>query len=426
MWQRVLLVILLLVVLTGLGWHLDQRARSAGTATAQDPARRARLPGARPIIHAEGYPSLQAALDALPAEGGVVQLPPGTFEIDKPLNITRSDVLLSGSGTATHIKNVNKEGQPALLIAHADGVKVKNADKLWRVMVSNLRITGNEKSGHGIEALLVNEVFLQGVTVSQHGGDGIKLDRCYEDPRINDCLITYNKQTGLNLPGCHDIVVCGNQFEENRDALHCFDSFNLCMTGNCIDDHLGDGVVIENTYGSVVAGNMIEECDGRAIVLARDCYGITLSANVIAHNGGGIDLVDAHGCSVSANTFVLLKPPPAAKEGQPQSKALDTRCLRIASESGRITVTGNNFCDSYIGEGVIKRKVDDQLSGGIVLEGTQHVNIAGNSFSSLPRAIELRGGASPNVLVKGNLLVESPSDHERLPPTKGGENLQSP
>ena len=78
------------------------------------------------------------------------------------------------------------------------------------------------------------------------------------------------------------------------------------MTGNGMDDHLGHGVVIENTYGSVVAGNMIEECEGTAIILDRDCYGITLCANVIAHNGGGVDLRDAHGCAVSANTFVLL------------------------------------------------------------------------------------------------------------------------
>jgi hypothetical protein len=68
----------------------------------------------------------------------------------------------------------------------------------------------------------------------------------------------------------------------NWDAIRCIDGFNLCMTGNNLDDHLGDGVVIENTYGSVVSGNMIEECNGTAIVLDRDCYGITLSANVIA------------------------------------------------------------------------------------------------------------------------------------------------
>jgi hypothetical protein len=402
--------------------------REPPAALAQEARAANRLPGARTVIDAANFPSLQAALDAVPAEGGLVRIPPGTFEILQPLTIARSDIMIEGSGTATHIKNTNTEGKAALVIAHPDGEKVKAADKLWRVMISNLRITGNEQSGHGIEALLVNEVFLQGVTVSYHGGDGIKLDRCYEDPRVNDCLITYNKQTGLNVPGCHDIVVCGNQFEENKDAVHCFDGFNLCFTGNCIDDHLGDGVVIENTYGSVVAGNMIEECDGRAIVLARDCYGITLSANVIAHNGGGIDLVDAHGCAVSANTFVLLKPPPAAKEDAKAgetAKALDTRCLRISSESGRIAVAGNNFCDSYIGEGAVKRKVNDQLAGGIVLEGTQEVNISGNSFSSVPRAVELRGDTSKNVLFRGNLLTEAPSDHERLPAVKN-ENLETP
>lgn len=386
----------------------------ASDSTQPQPAAKSILPGARAEIDAAKYPSLQAAFDAMPKEGGVVRIPPGTFEISQPLVLSRGDVLIQGSGTATHIKNINADGQPALVVKHPDGDKVKNPDKLWRVMLSNFRITGNEKSGNGIEALLVNEIFLQGVTVSYHGGDGIKLDRCYEDPRISDCLITYNRQTGVNLPGCHDIVVCGNQFEENRDALHVFDGFNLCFTGNCVDDHLGDGVVIENTYGSVVSGNMIEECDGRAIVLARDCYGITLSANVIAHNGGGIDLLDAHGCAVSANTFVLLKLSPKAKDGT-QPPPLDTRCLRVAKDSSRITVTGNSFCDSYIGEGAVKRKVNDQLAGGIALEGTRDVNISGNTFSSLPKAVELREPKSQHVLFTSNVLVDAPADQGVLP-----------
>lgn len=382
------------------------------------------LPGARAEIHAADYPSLQAALDAVPAEGGVVRLPPGTFEISAPLVISRPDVQIQGAGTATHIRNVNTSGAPALVVKHPDGDKVKAADRLWRVMLSNFRITGNDKSGHGIEAIFVDEIFLQGVTVSYHGGDGIRLDRCYEDPRISDCLITYNKQTGLNLPGCHDIVVCGNQFEENLDAVHCFDGFNLCFTGNCVDDHLGDGVVIENCYGSVVSGNMIEECDGRAIVLARDCYGITVSSNVIAHNGGGIDLVDAHGCAVSANTFVLLKMPPKAKDGT-QPPQLDTRCLRIARDSSRIAVAGNVFCDSFIGEGAKMRKLDDQLSGGIVLEGTRDITISGNTFGSLPKALELRDPKSERILFSNNVLVESPSDHAKLAQPAAGPNLES-
>ena len=94
------------------------------------------------------------------------------------------------------------------------------------------------------------------MTVSYHGGDGILLNYCYEDARVSDSLMTYNKGTGLNLKGCHDIVVVSNQFEENNDALHCIDGFNLCMTGNCLDDRLGRGVLIENTYGSVVSSSL--------------------------------------------------------------------------------------------------------------------------------------------------------------------------
>ncbi|MGH9173465.1 MAG: right-handed parallel beta-helix repeat-containing protein, partial [Vicinamibacterales bacterium] len=294
----------------------------------------AALPGARAEIDAAEHPSLQAALDALPPQGGVVRLPPGTFELTEPLVISRSDVQLIGSGTATTIKNVNTEGRPALLVQHPDEAQAGNEDKLWRIHLADFRLVGNEKSGHGIEAVQINEIYVEGVTVSEHGGDGIRLDRCYEDPRVCDCLVTYNKMTGVNLLGCHDIVVSSNQFEENQDALHCTDGFNLCMTGNCVDDHLGHGVVIENTYGSVVSGNMIEECAGTAVVLDRDVYGVTLSANVIAHNAaGGFDLRDAHGCAVSGNTFTIM----------------GRSALVIGAKSGRITVSGNNFSNSFIG-----------------------------------------------------------------------------
>ena len=375
-----------------------------------DVARKPVLPGARVPIDASLYASLQQAIDALPVEGGVVRIPPGKFRISEPLTIRHDDVLLVGSGTATHIENANTGGLPALRI-YRPGAREDSQLRLWRVHVSNLRITGNPQSGPGIVASHVNEFYLEGVTVSHHGGDGVLLDHCYEDPRVVDCLITYNGATGLNLLGCHDIVVAGNQFEENQDALHCFDGFNLCMTGNCLDDHLRHGVVIENTYGSVVSGNMIEECKRTAIILDRDCYGVTISANVIAHDGAGVDLRDAHGCAVSANTFTII----------------GVDALRIGPQSGRITVTGNTLCDSYIGEGKRRRGTDDLRAAGLVLEGTRSVAISGNLFSSLlPKAVELRGADSKQILFGDNLLVDSPSDHERLQQSVKGSVLIAP
>jgi len=387
---RSLAVIALTVGISFLAWN---------QATSQSKVVEVRLPGARPAIEASEYPSLQAAIDALPATGGIVKLPAGVFEIKEPLKIWQEDVLIEGSGTATHIKNINTDGKPAIEI-DSPARKMNARSTLWRVELHNFRVTGNEKSGDGILAHHVDEIFLHGVTVSYHGQNGIHLDHCYEDPRVCDCLMTYNKAAGLYLDLCHDIVVVGNHFEENQDAVVCKDGFNLCMTGNNLDDHLRHGVVIENTYGSVVSGNMIEECNGIGIILDRDCYGITLSSNVIAHEVlGGIDLRDAHGCAVSANTFTIVK----------------KDALRIGPASGRITVTGNNFSNSYIGSDKQKRTKVDSDAAGIVLAGTSDITISGNSFAGLTtKALTLEGEPSKRVLFTNNLLTDVASEHDKL------------
>ena len=185
-------------------------------------------------------------------------------------------------------------------------------------------------------------------------------------------------------------------FEENQDALVCVDAFNLCMNGNNIDDHLRHGIVIENTYGSVVSGNMIEECNGTAIILRRDAYGITLSANVIAHHlEGGIDLDDAWGCSISANTFVLVH-----KFG-----------IRV-NRGGRHAITGNTFGNSYIGEDAVKRvpKSDDPMQldaqGGVILQGAESITLTGNSFSGTDAEALSISDDSRQILFSSNTLTD--------------------
>ncbi len=370
------------------------------------------LAGARAEVDASKFSTIQAALDALPDEGGVVRLPAGTFNIDEPLVLEKGDVLLIGAGSATQIHNANTNGKPAMVVRPPD-IDANPRAKIWRVKLADFRITGNPESGHGIEATGVNEIFIDGLTVSEHGGDGIRLDNCYEDPRIADSLITYNKKAGLNLNACHDIVVAGNQFEENLDAVRCVDSFNLCMTGNCVDDHLRDGVVIENTYGSVVSGNMIEECQGTAIVLDRDCYGITLSANVIAHEmDGGIRLLDAHGCAVSANTFTIVQ----------------RDAVFIGPKSARITLTGNTFADSFVGDGQVGRQADDRAASGLTLDGTSDVVAVGNLFSGLgPKAVATRTSdrTSRRVLFSDNVLTDSAADFGGLRDSAVIDNLDA-
>lgn len=376
----------------------EQTSQPVPDSAAQpEPSAEAAAPPA--VVDAGAYASLQAALDAVPEAGGVVRIPPGVYRLMEPLVLSRSDTRVVGCGPATRLINCNTEGKPALVIRPPDADTNPRA-RLWRVELAGFRIQGDPNavdgkstepaSGDGIFAQWVNEIFVHGVSVDHNGGHGIRLVDCHEDPRICNSIITYNRGTGLYLQGCHDIVVSANQFEENQRAVQCVDSFNLCMNGNNLDDHLGDGVVIENTYGSVLSGNMIEECQGTAIILDRDCYGITLSANVLADNfGGGVDLRDAWGCTVSANTFTINA----------------VRALVVGPGSGRITITGNNFSDSFIGE-KSRREGKPNLATGITLTGTQDIVISGNLFSGLADRAVLAGEGCRRLVITGNLALD--------------------
>ncbi|MCS7305867.1 MAG: right-handed parallel beta-helix repeat-containing protein [Thermoguttaceae bacterium] len=378
--------------------HTPACSDSAKPAPAEQPLGPV-LPGTIPVIEAARFPSLQAALDALPEQGGLVRLPPGRFPIYAPLILSRSNVRLEGAGPATCIINLNQEGKPALIIRPADLDKNPKA-RLWRVQLANLRICGDPEakdaattkpaSGDGLLAHWVQELTLQNVWIDHCGGHGARLIYCEENPAIRHCSFSYNTQAGVQLEGCHDILVNACQFEENQDALRCLDGFNLTMTGNNIDDHRSNGVVIENTYGSVLSGNMIEECHGVGMILDRDCYGITISANVFAHNtGGGLEVRDGWGCAISANTFVLN---PAFG-------------LLVGPLSGRLTIVGNSFTDSFVGQRIY-RQPSDNPARGILLQGAQDVLISGNTFSGLLEQAIHADALCRRIFVVANLALD--------------------
>lgn len=343
-------------------------------------------------IESSEYSSLQDAIDALPKSGGIVHLAPGDYELSEPLVISTENTRIVGSGMSTHLINKNENGQPAIMVG---------SDKTtqFRVELSNFRISGNTKSGDGIFLEKVQELLITALTIDHNGGNGINMKNCTENPRISLCNITYNGKAGININGGHDIIVSTNQFEENQDALRINDGYNLTMTGNNIDDHLRHGIVVENTYGSVISGNMIEECQGTAIILAAPAmenkfsYGITISSNIIAHHlGGGLEINGAWGCTVSANTFTLVH---------------DFSIL-VRAQSQGITITGNNFSNS---NGKLASRNENNpfswdVGTGIRLQDSSDITVSGNFFGGLTDEALKADEFSSRILVVGNIIGE--------------------
>ena len=352
------------------------------------------------VINAGNYPSLQAALDVVPDSGGIVILPPGNHVLMKPLEVTRGNTRIQGSGPATHLINRNELGLPALILRAEDrsaSNQEANGVRIWRTQLADFRISGNPKSGDGVLAIGINELYVHGLWLDHNGGHGICLADCYENPRITDCNITYNGAAGLHLKNkSWNPVIGSNHFEENRDGVEAIRIFNICMTGNSFDDQLRHGVIVEDGWGGALTGNVFEQCTGIGVVLDRNCYGMNIAANTFGQNlEGGLDLRDAWGCSVSANTFCIN-----AK-----------RALAIGPASGRIAVVGNNFCNAYIGPDAKPR---DFPAAGLRLEGTADISVTGNVFAGLVEQAIQADDACKRIVISSNISTALPANRSEI------------
>ncbi len=251
------------------------------------------------VIDARRYANLQAALDALPPGGGIVTLPPGEHILTKPLEVTRGNVRIQGCGPATHLVNQNKEGQPALILRPPErpaSNQEMNGPRIWRTHVADFRISGNPQSGDGLLVVGVNELYVHDLFIDHNGGHGICLADCYENPRITDCNITYNGGAGIHLKSkSWNPVITSNHFEENRDGVEALRIFNICMTGNSFDDHLRHGIIVEDSWGGIVVGNVLEQCAGGVFELDRVHPSFLEKAPGVAHRLGGRHLIGKKG-----------------------------------------------------------------------------------------------------------------------------------
>jgi parallel beta-helix repeat protein len=358
------------------------------------------------VINACNYCTIQEAVSAIPDEGGTVFIPAGIYNISEPIIIDKSDVTLMGAGSGTILLNTSEEGKNTIELKGEEG----EGKSIWRIQVSNMHLKGNEDCGHAIYASYVNEIFLNEMWIDYHGKTGLYLYHCTENPRISDNNIAYNKENGVFIDGCHDVVISANQMEENRIGIYLQNVWNATITGNNIDDHFEYCIYCDKVLGSIITANMLENSKNICMLIDEECSGITVTGNIL-RRPGDLRIIKTRGITITGNTFEMTR-----------GNSIEVENSNLITISGNIISDGGPI-ESYQVYGMVLKDVSDvsigdntlvkPLEGGIYVLGNknQYINISCNTIknSSTKSPNKFSGiyiQNTTNSIISNNIIID--------------------
>jgi hypothetical protein len=245
-------------------------------------------------IHDDG-PAIADAIASLPAGGGTVFFPPGTYKVVDPILITQNNVWLVGSGAT--IDNQNTLAQPAIIMG-------TGMSFVLGLGIQRLNITGNPASGSGIVLNLVSDVLIQDVDIFAIGGHGIEapgevLATTFERVTITGMTVNKNAWHFSTNVQCNVLrwVACvsgGNSGSSNGvyvvpfiGGVHVDWVFESCAFQAC--QH---GIWLNNVFGVQITGQYFEANsagDIRLGTLGNPASGVRVtSVQTAVANGSGL------------------------------------------------------------------------------------------------------------------------------------------
>jgi parallel beta-helix repeat protein len=384
-------------------WQADRSTATkivADGSTSQNPER------ADYVVPAAGtsaQATINAAITALPASGGVVYLTEGTFIIDGSITLP-NNVTLMGSGEATVIK---------LKDSTASAVNMISSTSTSAVKVANLRIDGNKAvsnntfnhvgiymssvgtgltasgatidnvtvdniggpASHGIHILAGSNATITNSTV--RGGTYKGIASTAANTIIRNNRVNNNGWYGIAVSG-DDSSVVGNTLDSNVNyGILVSSGTRTAVTGNNVQNTLYDvsgfiaGIIVTgaNTSYVTVAGNTTSG-GYHGIVLYGQTHHNTVTGNTTQNNSDyGIGVIQANYNTITGNTITNV-----GWEG-----------IILFYYANGNTVTGNNI--SYVGGSdsvAPATSATDSSGSGITLkQAVTNTVISGNKISQI-------------------------------------------
>lgn len=375
-----------------------------------------------PTVLADDYPSLQAAINAVSATGGIVRLAVRTYAVASPLRIP-GGVALVGPGP--------QDGMPVLRLqdgADVDVLTNVSAGRDRDIRLAHFIIDGNRQAQtlrrHGMNFYGVDGLTIEGVQVLNCSGDGILLQQGTRNVWIRDTTASGNGYTsawaasGINVEFSSDILIenstcsVNNGFRDGSsgtpwdgNGIRLGDGTSRARVRNCYFEGNGrrgvkvqssDNQVLDSTFrgnlghGSIalhhatdpvernlVRGNDVEAVYDAGVVLEDNARFNILEGNSIRHAPHGFDV----GRNAKGNVFRNNRVSDVTNTGF---------MLRAGTQSRLIgnTVTGSGLAGIYIGypsgmssgDVIVRNVVTDNARGLVMVDGADHATIVGNDF----------------------------------------------
>ncbi len=288
---------------------------------------------------------IQQALDLLPVSGGVVVLPPGTFEVRQPIVLQRDHQTLRGSGGATVLRLADGANCPVIIL----GEPVKNPQATVKdLRVSDLFVDGNRShqqrelwqlQGEGSE-IRNNGITIQ--NVSDSTVEHVTCARC----RSGGLVTTL----GVRRLTVRDLTAFDNEF----DGLACYQTEDCLFTELYLHNNPGAGISLDLAFNHNVISNAVLAANDLGIFMRESCD--NQFHNISIRNSRHYGVFMAH----------TEQPTKGGWRPIPQTECIHNAFTNlIASHCGDAAFRVNNTtCTNNI---IVQPKFQDNLHGGLSL-----------------------------------------------------------
>lgn len=259
--------------------------------------------------------AFQAAIDALPDDGGTVVVGPGSYLINPTVKINlRSFMLLDMDPDAILLAMPNAATRAYILYANGkNDIEIAGGQLVGDRDAHTYVTTSTSEWNHGIQVLGCTGVTLRDLHVGKCAGDGICIGGNTGDLLIANVVSTGNRRQGLSLTRCHDVKVYDSEFSYTQgtnpqcgidiEPDYPYLATNIWIENCRLANNGKYGVNVYKRASNVTLTNCIIDANGSCGAVTAGCSAVSFAGNLVRYNAStGIYFSDASAnCAVSGD-----------------------------------------------------------------------------------------------------------------------------